>query len=164
LVDEAYPDAEIIRQVQDNLNTYLPGSLYDTFAPAEARRLLRKLEFHYTPVDGSWLNMAESEFAAIRREFLRRRAGDNATPEHHVAALEAERNEQRRTITLSCTAHDARTMPTSMVLSAAQKGNFGARRPWYAMPYGHGTGTGTRHRRCGTNTVHRGKRGPAPRN
>ncbi|MGI8826704.1 MAG: IS630 family transposase [Chloroflexota bacterium] len=109
LVDKAYPDAEIVQLVQDNLNTHLPGSLYDTFEPSEARRLLRKLEFHYTPVHGSWLNMAEIEIAIIGRERLRRRAGDRATLERQVAALEVERNAQERTITWSFTAYDART-------------------------------------------------------
>jgi len=88
LVDEAYPTAHTIRLVQDNLNTHLPGSLYDAFEPDEARRLLRKLEFHYTPVHGSWLNMAEIELAIIGRECLRRRVGDRATLEHRVTALE----------------------------------------------------------------------------
>lgn len=100
---------EIIRLVQDNLNTHLPGSLYDAFEQAEARRLLRKLEFHYTPVHGSWLNMAEIEIAIIGRECLRRRVGDRATLEQRVVALEAERNQQCRTITWSFTAYDART-------------------------------------------------------
>jgi hypothetical protein len=109
LVDEAYSEVEVIRLVQDNLNTHLPGSLYDAFEPAEARRLLRKLEFHYTPVHGSWLNMAEIEIAIIGRECLRRRSGDKATLERQVAALEAERNAQHRTITWSFTAYDART-------------------------------------------------------
>lgn len=109
LVDEAYPDAEVICLVQDNLNTHLPGSLYDAFEPVEARRLLRKLEFHYTPVHGSWLNMAEIEIAIIGRQCLRRRSGDKATLARQVAALEAERNDQGRTITWSFTAYDART-------------------------------------------------------
>jgi DDE superfamily endonuclease len=109
LVDECYPEVEIIRLVQDNLNTHLPGSLYDAFTPSEARRLLRKLEFHYTPVHGSWLNMAEIEIAIIGRECLRRRVGDRVTLERRVAALETERNEQHRTITWSFTAYDART-------------------------------------------------------
>src|SRR5581483_189561 len=109
LVDEAYPEVEVIRLVQDNLNTHLPGSLYDTFEPAEARRLLRKLEVHYTPVHGSWLNMAEIEIAVVGRACLRRRAGDRATLERHLAALETERNGQHRTITWSFSAYDART-------------------------------------------------------
>jgi hypothetical protein len=109
LVDEAYPEVEIIRLVQDNLNTHLPGSLYDAFEPDEARRLLRRLEFHYTPVHGSWLNMAEIEIASIGRECLRRRSGDRAALERQIATLEAERNAQSRTITWSFTAYDART-------------------------------------------------------
>ncbi len=99
----------MIRLVQDNLNTHLPGSLHDAFEPAEARRLLRKLEVHYTPKHASWLNMAEIEIAIIGKECLRRRSGDRATLEQQVAALEAERNEQRRSITRSFTAYDART-------------------------------------------------------
>jgi hypothetical protein len=109
LVDDIYPAVEVIRLVQDNLNTHLPGSLYDTFEPDEARRLLRKLEFHYTPVHGSWLNMAEIEIAVLGRECLRRRTGDRTTLERQIAALEAERNDQQRTITWSFTAYDART-------------------------------------------------------
>lgn len=109
LVDDAYPEAEVIRLVQDNLNTHLPGSLYDAFEPAEARRLLRKLEFHYTPVHGSRLNMAEIEIAIIGRACLRRRTGDRAILERQIAALETEGNEQRRTIIWSFTAYDART-------------------------------------------------------
>ena len=58
LVDERYPDAEVVRLVLDNLNTHRPASLYEAFEPAEARRLLKRLEFHYTPKHGSWLNMA----------------------------------------------------------------------------------------------------------
>src|SRR5689334_9433977 len=63
LVDEVFPDAAVMRVVLDQLNTHSPSALYQTFPPAEARRLTRKLEFHYTPKHGSWLNMAECEFA-----------------------------------------------------------------------------------------------------
>jgi hypothetical protein len=68
LVDEVYPQAEYIRLVQDNLNTHTPASLYETFPPAEARRILQRLEFHYTPKHGSWLNMAEIEIAILERQ------------------------------------------------------------------------------------------------
>ncbi len=65
LVDEAFPEAARVRVVMDNLNTHKPASLYETFAPAEARRILRRLEFHYTPKHGSWLNIAEIELARL---------------------------------------------------------------------------------------------------
>jgi hypothetical protein len=78
LVDEVYPHARYIRLVQDNLNTHAPASLYETFPPAEARRILRRLEFHYTPKHGSWLNMAEIEIAILERNALSRRLPDEA--------------------------------------------------------------------------------------
>jgi hypothetical protein len=75
LVDVHYPTAEKLVLVMDNLNTHTPSSLYQTFAPAEARRILQKLELHYTPVHGSWLNMAEIELSALARQCLSRRMG-----------------------------------------------------------------------------------------
>ena len=71
LVDEAYPDVPVVRVVLDNLNTHRMASLYETFPPAEARRIARRLEFHYTPKHGSWLNMAEIEFSVLARACLR---------------------------------------------------------------------------------------------
>ena len=68
LVDERFPTAEVIRIVVDNLNTHTPASLYEAFTPDEARRITRKLEFHYTPKHGSWLNMAEIELSALSRQ------------------------------------------------------------------------------------------------
>lgn len=73
LVDVHFPYAEVIRVVLDNLNTHSPAALYDAFEPEEARRLLRKLEFHYTPKHGSWLNMAEIEISILSRQCLKRR-------------------------------------------------------------------------------------------
>lgn len=108
LVDDVYPDAAVIRLVQDNLNTHAPASLYATFPPHEARRLLRRLEVHYTPKHGSWLNMAELEIAVFSRGCLKSRVGDRVTLERRVSALEAERNAARRTITWSFTTPDAR--------------------------------------------------------
>lgn len=72
LVDEYYPDAIKIMVVHDQLNTPVPASLYKAFPPAEARRILNKLEFHYTPKHGSWLNMAEIEFSVLSRQCLGR--------------------------------------------------------------------------------------------
>jgi hypothetical protein len=108
LVDRHFPDAIRIRVVLDNLNTHTPAALYEAFPPAEARRLLRKLEFHYTPVHGSWLNMAEIEFSMLARQCLNRRIGDRDTLITEVAAWEAARNEQRASIHWQFTVDDAR--------------------------------------------------------
>jgi hypothetical protein len=108
LVDVAYPRATTIRLVQDNLNTHVPSALYETFPPEEARRILRKLEFHYTPKHGSWLNMAEIEISIIERGCLSRPVGDVPTLHQRVEALEAERNGQRRTIRWQFTVQEAR--------------------------------------------------------
>jgi len=78
LVDVAYPHAEKIRVVLDNLNTHRPASLYQTFEPKEARRVIKRLELHHTPKHGSWLNMAEIEFSVFGKQCLRRRIGDAA--------------------------------------------------------------------------------------
>ncbi len=109
LVDERYPAAEVIRVVLDNLNTHKPAALYETFAPAEARRLLQKLEFHYTPKHGSWLNMAELEFSVLSRQCLGRRIPDEATLKRQVAAYEAQRNAGEATLTWPFTLPQART-------------------------------------------------------
>jgi hypothetical protein len=108
LVDRHFPNADRIRVVLDNLNTHTPGALYEAFAPEEARRVLRKLEFHYTPVHGSWLNMAELEFSMLARQCLNRRIGDRDTLVAEVAAWEAARNEQRASISWQFTVDDAR--------------------------------------------------------
>jgi DDE superfamily endonuclease len=92
LVDARYPEAERIVLVADNLNTHTPGSLYEAFAPAEARRLADKLELHHTPKHGSWLNIAEIELSVLSRQCLDRRIPDKATLEAEVAAWEARRN------------------------------------------------------------------------
>jgi DDE superfamily endonuclease len=108
LVDEVYPHAEYIRLVQDNLNTHTPGALYETYPPAEACRILQRLEFHYTPKHGSWLNMAEIEIAILERLALSRRLEDEAALCHQVLAVETERNAQRRGIAWQFTSRDAR--------------------------------------------------------
>jgi DDE superfamily endonuclease len=109
LVDRHFPDAELIRVVLDTLNTHTPAALYEAFAPAEARRILKKLEFHSTPLHGSWLNMAELEFSLLARQCLGRRIPERATLETEVAAWETARNEQRATIRWQFTVEDART-------------------------------------------------------
>jgi len=108
LVDEVYPQAESIRLVQDNLNTHTPASLYETFPPAEARRIVQRLEFHYTPKHGSWLNMAEIEIAILQRQVLSRRLADEAALRRQVVAVETERNANRRGISWQFTSCDAR--------------------------------------------------------
>jgi hypothetical protein len=108
LVDVAYPQAKLIRLVQDNLNTHHPSALYETFPPEEARRILRKLDFHYTPKHGSWLNMAEIEISATPRGCLSRPVGDVPTLCQRIEALETERNSHRRTIHWQFTVQEAR--------------------------------------------------------
>ena len=108
LVDEKYPSAAVIRVVMDNLNTHKAASLYERFAPEEARRILKKLEFHYTPKHGSWLNMAEIELSVLSRQCLDRRIPDEEPLKREVKAYEARRNEARATIDWQFTTRDAR--------------------------------------------------------
>ena len=108
LVDEAYPDAEVVRLVLDNLNTHKLGALYEAFEPYEARRIAQRLEFHYTPTHGSWLNMAEIELSVFSRGCLNRRISDEAELRREVAALERERNAAKSAIDWRFTTKDAR--------------------------------------------------------
>jgi hypothetical protein len=108
LVDDCYPDAEIIRVILDNLNTHKVASLYEAYAPAEARRILKRLEFHYTPKHGSWLNMAEIEWSVFNRECWDRRIGDANTLANETRVLEDERNATHATVTWRFTSRDAR--------------------------------------------------------
>ena len=108
LVDERYPEAEVIRVVLDNLNTHKIASLYEAFEPAEARRIAKKLEFHPTPKHGSWLNMAEIELSILERQCLDRRIPDEATLKAEVAAYEERRNAKKATIDWRFTLEDAR--------------------------------------------------------
>jgi len=108
LVDVHYPDAEKIVLVQDNLNTHTPASLYEAFPPAEAKPLADKLELHYTPRHGSWLNMAEIELGVLANHCLDRRVPDRQTLEREVAAWVATRNAAVRTIDWRFTTADAR--------------------------------------------------------
>jgi DDE superfamily endonuclease len=108
LVDERYPEANVIRVVLDNLNTHGPGALYEAFEPAEARRLVEKLEFHYTPKHGSWLNMAEIELSILQRQCLTRRIADEAMLQREVAAWEQQRNQAQDTIDWRFSVTDAR--------------------------------------------------------
>lgn len=109
LVDLHFPDADRIRVTLDNLNTHTPAALYEAFEPAEARRIIRKLEFHHTPKHGSWLNMAEIEFSVLAGQCLDRRLPDTATVSSEVAAWETERNAERATINWRFTTDKARS-------------------------------------------------------
>jgi hypothetical protein len=108
LVDERYPEAEKIRVVLDNLNTHKPASLYKAFTPPEARRLLTKLVFHYTPKHGSWLNMAEIELSVLQRQCLDRRIPNKEMLKREIAAWEERRNTERATIDWRFSVTDAR--------------------------------------------------------
>ena len=117
LVDEAYPSAESVRVVLDNLNTHKLGSLYDAFEPAEAWRIAKRLELHYTPVHGSWLNpvsstgraMAEIELSVLSNQCLNRRISDEVVLKREVSAMEHERNEAAAIINWRFSTQDART-------------------------------------------------------
>ena len=108
LVDEAYPEVQVIRVVLDNLNTHTMASLYAAFPAPEARRLARKLEFHHTPKHGSWLNVAECELAVLASQCLNRRLPDLATVSAQVAAWERQRNAEQPTVKWHFTTVQAR--------------------------------------------------------
>lgn len=108
LVDMRYPEAERIVLVMDQLNTHSPASLYEAFAPAEAKRLADKLEIHYTPKHGSWLNMAEIELSVLSRPCLDRRIAEQATLRTAVAAWQERRNAQGGKVDWRFTTDDAR--------------------------------------------------------
>ena len=108
LVDVMHPDADKIVLVQDNLNTHKVASLYAAFPPTEARRLIDKLEIHFTPKHGSWLNMAEIELGVLGRQCLDRRIADLATLKSEVAAWELARNAEQVRINWQFTTADAR--------------------------------------------------------
>ena len=108
LLDEVYPEAERVTVVLDNLNTHVGGALYEAFPPEEARRLLSRVELHYTPKHGSWLNMAEIELSVLGRQCLDRRIADQATLTQEIAAWERQRNHRSTTISWHFTTADAR--------------------------------------------------------
>jgi transposase len=108
LVDIHFPDAKSITVVQDQLNTHSPAALYDVFVPAEAKRILDRLEFHWTPKHGSWLNMAEIELSVLNRQCLNRCIPDKAALRQETAAWAAERNRDDATVNWRFTTVDAR--------------------------------------------------------
>ena len=108
LADERYPDAVEVRVVLDNLNTHKPASLYEAYEPTEARRILRRLRFHYTPRHASWLNQAEIEWGVLSGQCLDRRIPDRETLEAEVGAWQEARNAAGATVEWRFTNQDAR--------------------------------------------------------
>jgi hypothetical protein len=108
LLDEDYPDAQVVRLVMDNLNTHSLGSLYEAFEPAEARRLAERLEIHYTPKHGSWLNVAEIELRVLSGQCLDRRIPERSELVREVRAWEQARNERTVGVDWQFTTADAR--------------------------------------------------------
>ena len=108
VTDEFCPDAEKIRIVMDNLNTHNQYALYERFEPEEARRILRRLEFHYTPKHASWLNMAEIEISVLSGQCLSRRIADEETLKRELSAWEKERNGKSAKVRWRFTNADAR--------------------------------------------------------
>ena len=108
LADYLYPLAKKIVVVMDNLNTHSPASFYETFEPQEARRLIERFEFHYTPKHGSWLNMAEIELGVLIRQCLSRRIPDKSTLEKEVRAWQKDRNAKVVKVDWRFTTADAR--------------------------------------------------------
>jgi hypothetical protein len=109
LLDEDYPEVERVTLVMDNLNTHHVSSLYEAFAPEEARRLMRRLDVVYTPKHGSWLNMAEIELNVVSNQCLSRRIGNIQTLRREVAAWERNRNETQSAVDWQFTTANART-------------------------------------------------------
>lgn len=108
LLDEDYPHARKVHLVMDNLNTHGGASFYEAFAPEEARRLLSRLIFHYTPKHGSWLNMAEIELSVLSRQCLNRRIPDGPTLAREIDAWQSDRNNQAGKVKWQFTTDNAR--------------------------------------------------------
>jgi hypothetical protein len=109
LVDVLFPDVEVVVLVLDNLNTHTPAALYETFAPAEAKRILDRLEFHYTPKHGSWLNMVEIEISVLSKQCLDDRIPDEISLRHEIAAWQNHRNQKHATVHWQFSSSDARS-------------------------------------------------------
>jgi hypothetical protein len=108
LSDTHFPNAKRVVLVQDNLSTHKPASLYEAFTPDKARRLVERFEWHYTPKHGSWLNLAESELAALASQCLGRRIANRQKLKTEIAAWEADRNKHHTKADWQFTTHDAR--------------------------------------------------------
>ena len=107
IVDDEYPDADVIRVTLDNLNTHFPSSFYETFGKTEAKRILKKLEFHYTPKHASWLNVAEIEIGAMDTECTGRRIANKDILAREVKAWTKRRNKAKKKIDWIFTRQDA---------------------------------------------------------
>jgi len=114
LAEDLYPGAERLVLVTDNLNTHALGCLYEAFDPSRARRIAERLEWHYTPKHGSWLNMAEIEFAALSKQCLGQRMGSMARLRREVAAWEEDRNERMVGVNWRFNTPDARVKLRSL--------------------------------------------------
>lgn len=114
LVDVHFPEAEVIRIVLDNLTTHTPAALYDVFLPDEARRILRKLEFHFTPKHGSWLNMAEIEISVLTRQCLKQRIDSFQRLQEVTQWWTTQRNQQQAKINWCFDVSTARTKLTRL--------------------------------------------------
>ncbi len=114
MLDERYPEAIKVRLVMDNLNTHDTASLYETFPPEEARRLAQRLEIHYTPKHGSWLNIAEIELSALNGQCLRRRIPDIESMRRQTIAWQLHRNTRGAPINWRFTTEDARIKLTRL--------------------------------------------------
>ena len=114
LVDVLYPDVDKIILVMDNLNTHKPASLYKRFKPEEARRITKKLEIHYTPKHGSWLDIAEIELNVMTRQCLNRRIDNIEFLRKELAAWEMERNETKANVNWQFRTKDARVKLISL--------------------------------------------------
>ena len=114
LSDVMYPTAEKIILVMDNLNTHKPSSLYKVFPPEEARRIIKRLEIHYTPKHGSWLNIAEIELNVMTRQCLTRRMGSIEQLRKELSVWENERNNGQAVVNWQFKTNDARTKLTSL--------------------------------------------------
>ena len=108
LVDIHFPNASLIRVIFDNLSTHTPAALYQAFAPEEARRILKKLEFHYTPTHASWLNMVEIEISVLKEQCLDRRIPSTDTLRTEIEAWQNQRNQAKATVNWRFTSEGAR--------------------------------------------------------
>jgi hypothetical protein len=120
LAEEIYPNAEKIRLVCDNLSTHSPAAFYEAFSAEIAHRLARKIEFCYTPVHGSWLNMAEIEISVLVRQCLERRLPDKGTLRREVKAWQGERNQKGASVNWRFTTEDARIKLRSLYPSVKE--------------------------------------------
>lgn len=161
IVDVLFPAAEKVVLVMDNLNTHVGGALYEAFPPAEARRILNKLEIHYTPKHGSWLNMAETELSVLSRQCLDRRMGTQQFLESEVLAWTQARNTSPTTVDWQFTTDDARIKlkrlyPVITALEGDAPPALGATAAW--LPAEGKVKRKTKPRRCASSSKQKAAR------